>query len=493
MKLHSNENQLVTENLNANKADFENFKQNKPSLEKQYIYFQEIRAFLKDFIDCYNEKIEDLDKAELKWLNLLKQRVEKIAKRRQDDLNDQNSECANAMSANKRAFELEHQKRLSEREARREKRRKARVKNNNSKFSSSIEASEGFSTDNEDDSEINERQKREEIKNEISQEILADINEDFYDIESIKARFEKWKSLNYASYKNAYVSHSLPKLFSPLIRLELIDWNPLESNEIDYLEKSKWFNQLLRFNQEMLLDSSSNKQKDDDDIFLIPQIVEKTLLLKLISLAENVYDPLSVSQTNHFTKLVSKLIDDYPTLNSQSSNTKLLIETVINRFKKSFDQDIFVPLYPKQVIEQKSSELSRFFHRQFFSCLKVYRNVLKWQTIVNDTVLKELSIDRLLNRYLMIGLQSMEASIETISIIEYIIAQMPADWLKINNELTKTMSLPQIANLCRLIRRIADSLTKSSQYKEHMKRIHRLFLSIGAGDQAASLTSAYDF
>ena len=64
--------------------------------------------------------------------------------------------------------------------------------------------------------------------------------------------------------------------------------------------------------------------------------------------------------------------------------------------------------------------MSVFFHRQFFSCLKAFLNVLQWKHLLNDNLLKELSIDCLLNRYLIIGLQTMPANMSTISIIEYV-------------------------------------------------------------------------
>ena len=65
---------MTVENLNANKTDYEQSKKQKPLLENQYIYFQEMKAYIRDFIDCYNEKIADIEKAELNCIDLFKQR-----------------------------------------------------------------------------------------------------------------------------------------------------------------------------------------------------------------------------------------------------------------------------------------------------------------------------------------------------------------------------------------------------------------------------------
>ena len=57
LKVHNREHNMALENLNANKADFENLKILRPLLEQQYIYYQEMKAFIRDFVDCYNEKV----------------------------------------------------------------------------------------------------------------------------------------------------------------------------------------------------------------------------------------------------------------------------------------------------------------------------------------------------------------------------------------------------------------------------------------------------
>ena len=63
--------------------------------------------------------------------------------------------------------------------------------------------------------------------------MFDDVIEDFHNIEIIKKKFEEWRSKYLSTYEDAYVSLSLPKLFSPLVRLEMIDWNPLEASKIN--------------------------------------------------------------------------------------------------------------------------------------------------------------------------------------------------------------------------------------------------------------------
>jgi hypothetical protein len=61
-----------------------------------------------------------------------------------------------------------------------------------------------------------------------SSKVFEDVLESFYSIDCIKAQFEAWRSKYYMSYKDAYIGLCLPKLFNPLIRLQLLTWTPLE-------------------------------------------------------------------------------------------------------------------------------------------------------------------------------------------------------------------------------------------------------------------------
>lgn len=58
--------------------------------------------------------------------------------------------------------------------------------------------------------------------------IMDDVVDDFARITRIKARMEQWKIKQKDSYEEAYIGLCLPKLFTPLVRLGLINWNPLQ-------------------------------------------------------------------------------------------------------------------------------------------------------------------------------------------------------------------------------------------------------------------------
>ena len=58
--------------------------------------------------------------------------------------------------------------------------------------------------------------------------VFEDVVEEFWKLSLIKQRFEEWKFGVPASYEQVYVPLFLPKLFAPFVRLQLLQWNPLE-------------------------------------------------------------------------------------------------------------------------------------------------------------------------------------------------------------------------------------------------------------------------
>ena len=43
-----------------------------------------------------------------------------------------------------------------------------------------------------------------------------------------------------------------------------------------------------------------------------------------------------------------------------------------------------------------------FFQRQFYAALKLLKNIVSWQGVIADSLLAELALDSLLNRYKLV-------------------------------------------------------------------------------------------
>lgn len=102
--------------------------------------------------------------------------------------------------------------------------------------------------------------------------IFSDVLDDFSNVFSVALHFREWKFNFLTSYEQAYISLCLPKILSPYVSLQLILWNPLSSEEIIW-EDAPWILDLLFY--------CNNMKSLDNDVFLIPKIIESTVLPKI--------------------------------------------------------------------------------------------------------------------------------------------------------------------------------------------------------------------
>ncbi|NWH54345.1 PAXB1 protein, partial [Fregata magnificens] len=432
---------------------------------------------------------------------LYKQRASRLVQRRQDDIKDESSEFSShsnkaLMAPNLESFGRDRviyqeqvKRRTAEREARRARRRQAREQTG--KMADHLE---GLSSDDEETSTdiTNFNMERDRILKESSK-VFEDVLESFYSIDCIKSQFEAWRSKYFASYKDAYIGLCLPKLFNPLIRLQLLIWTPLEGKCRDF-ETMLWFESLLFYGCE-----EQEQVKDDADISLLPTIVERVVLPKLTVISENIWDPFSTTQTSRMVGIVQKLVDGYPSVvNAENKNTQMLLKALLLRMRRTLDDDVFMPLYPKNILENKNSGPYLFFQRQFWSSVKLLGNFLQWYGILSNKTLQELSIDGLLNRYILMAFQNSEYGEDSIKKAQSVIACFPKQWFA-NLKGDKTIS--QLENFCRYLVHLADTIYRNSigcsdvekrNAREHIKQIIKLLASIRALDHAVTVANDHN-
>ncbi|KAI6078634.1 PAX3- and PAX7-binding protein 1 [Aix galericulata] len=464
---------------------------------EQYKFLQEMRGYVQDLLECFSEKVPLINELESAMHQLYKQRASRLVQRRQDDIKDESSEFSShsnkaLMAPNLDSFGRDRvlyqeqvKRRTAEREARRARRRQAREQTG--KMADHLE---GLSSDDEETSTdiTNFNMERDRILKESSK-VFEDVLESFYSIDCIKSQFEAWRSKYFASYKDAYIGLCLPKLFNPLIRLQLLIWTPLEGKCRDF-ETMLWFESLLFYGCE-----EQEQEKDDADISLLPTIVERVVLPKLTVISENIWDPFSTTQTSRMVAIVQKLVDGYPSVvNAENKNTQALLL----RMRRTLDDDVFMPLYPKNILENKNSGPYLFFQRQFWSSVKLLGNFLQWYGILSNKTLQELSIDGLLNRYILMAFQNSEYGDDSIKKAQSVIACFPKQWFA-NLKGDKTIS--QLENFCRYLVHLADTIYRNSigcsdvekrNAREQIKQIIKLLASIRALDHAMTVANDHN-
>lgn len=462
----------INDDLAASERTIQQLEDSSNDNAEQYKFLQEMRGYVGDLLECFSEKVPAVLELEAAMHQLLRQRATRLVQRRQDDIKDESSEFASlsnkaVMAPNLDSFgrdraayqEHSRQRRIAEREARRTRRRQAREQNGKR-----AEHKEGLSSDDEETSTdiTSFNMERDRIIRE-SKKVFEDVVEDFHSLDYIKSHFEVWRKEYANTYRDAYIGLCLPKLFNPLVRLQLITWNPLEAQCANF-EYMLWFESLLFYGFE----ENSTLQKGDGDIGLLPAIVEKVILSKLSVLAEQVWDPLSSSQTTRFVSFIHRLLKGYPTvLHGDNRYTQELLKTIVLRTRRTLDEDVFLPLYPKNILENKNSGPYLFYQRQFWSCVKLLGNILQWDGILSMSSLKDLALDSTLNRYILSALQTTDTWEENIQKCQKVVECLPSHWF---SGLKGQQTLPQLEPFCRYLTHLANSIHRSALVGSDIER-----------------------
>ncbi|XP_022100458.1 PAX3- and PAX7-binding protein 1-like [Acanthaster planci] len=496
-RAHERELDQLQERLESSADTSISLKDTQGDVTGQYRFFQEMKGYVKDLVECFGEKVVIIDGLEMAMTVLLKSRADALAQRRQTDIRDQSVEFTGmlqraALSANfdsgskAKSEDITKQRRAAEREARRARRRRARESQSAEETGSHME---GMSSDDEQrESDADKFNKERDRIMAESQQVFEDVMEDYHAISFILGRFQRWKFQHGESYREAYISLCLPKLLGPLVRLQLLDWNPLESDCHD-LEEMPWYESMLFFG----FQQSEDIDSEDLDASLIPSLVQKVVLPKLTDMVKEVWDPVSSTQTNRLVSLIHKLVEDYPTVNSDSKNTRDLLKALVERMRRTLDEDVYMPLFPKDMLE-KSAAANSFMQRQFWSCVKLLGNLLLWHGLISEDHLLELAVDGLLNRYMLLSLQNSDVNDDSILKCERIVATFPPQWFK---DLQGDETLRQLEPFCRYLEHAAESLKRQGTVgndierriaRSGLKAVTKLLVTIHAMDHALNIS-----
>ncbi|XP_057876221.1 intron Large complex component GCFC2 [Melospiza georgiana] len=459
--------------------DIESSKMSVQELEKSsdaalnYKFYRTMKTYVENLINCLNEKLTDINELEWAVHALLQQRAMRVSKRRQEELKNESAYIQHLTSGNDKPVKSkleggEKTQVLEMCEHRRACRRQAR------EHSGEGDHHEGLSSDEElTPTELDEFQKSKDNVLEDSRKIFEDVHADFCDIRKILLKFQEWKEKFPDSYCDAYISFCLPKLLNPLIRAHLISWNPLEN--FTELEEMPWFRAIEEFSDAENV--SESKRDDDHDKEVLPRVIEKTVLPKITAFVKSVWDPLSTSQTKNLVQLCNNIFGKQILAKNESSRAREdLMNTVVLRMKKSVEEDVFIPVYPKSTVEDKSSLRSKFQDRRFWSAVKLLSNVVLWDGIVQEDKVRDLGLSKLLNRYLLLNILNTPLGPDNIKKCNKVVACLPERWFQ---DLKGGSTLPELLNFSQHLLQCACALHKDN-HSDGTKEVLLLLVKIGA-------------
>ncbi|XP_022418738.1 GC-rich sequence DNA-binding factor 2 isoform X2 [Delphinapterus leucas] len=516
---HLREYEKYIQDVKSSKSTIQNL-ENSSNQVLNFKFYKSMKVYVENLIDCLDKKIINIQEIESAMHALLVKQAMIFMKRRQDELKHESaylqqlSRKAETSTNTSLAIDEKTQWILEEIESRRAQRRQARV------LSGNCTHQEGTSSDDElSSADMMDFQKSQGDILQDHKKIFEDVHDDFCNIQNILLKFQQWREKFPDSYYEAFISLCIPKLLNPLIRFQLIDWNPLKFDSIG-LKQMPWFTAIEEFIDGSMEDS---KKEDSSDKKILSTVISKTIIPRLTDFVEFIWDPLSTSQTTNLITQSRMIFEEHSTCENEVINKgkQDLLKPIVSRMKKAIDDDVFIPLYPERMeelygkkrkellsllvnvnpeempacknsppvsaVENRMSPHSKFQERQFWSGLKLFRNILLWNELLPEDTLQELGLGKLLNRYLIIALLNAIPGPDVVKKCNQIAACLPEKWFQ--NSAMRT-SIPQLENFIQFLLQSARKLS-TSEIRDEVKEIILILVKIKALNQAESFIEEY--
>ncbi|KAJ7990975.1 hypothetical protein DPEC_G00292440 [Dallia pectoralis] len=403
-RAHEAELRRMEGDMESSRTSLENLES--VSTESQLQFYRTTNAYVQNLVECLREKVVEINSVEVDMHTLLSEQADALLSRRREAVRQESSRLQQLSYCTDPPDEVELGKSESENKSEEE-------------YNSPPPDSE---SPPEEEAEVQKKRAAILIR---CQDVFSDVQDDFWDVKKVLSRFDVWRRGFSESYHNAYISLCLPKLLNPLIRHQLIGWGPLQAVAEDF-EALPWYSAV-----EIFCHGLGFQEADHTDRKTLPAIIEKTFLPKIQGFVELVWDPLSSRQSLSLSALCCRLQEDYSLFEGeQSKPVKVFQDAVSDRLRSSVDDDVFIPLYPKKFLDDKSSPQRRFRDKQFWTAVKLLGNLAMWDGLIPEHVLRELMLDKLLNRYLMMTLLNDTHSLESVHKCKKIAAYFPQSWFK---------------------------------------------------------------
>lgn len=480
---HLREYEKYMEDIKTSKSAIQNL-ENSSSQALNFKFYKSMKIYVENLIDCLNEKIISIQEIESAMHALLLKQAMIFMKRRQDELKHESTYLQQlsrkAEASTNRGLDVDEKTQwiFEEIESRRAQRRQARA------LSGNCTHQEGMSSDDELSSAdtVDFQKSRGDIL-QNHKKIFEDVHDDFCNIQNILLKFQQWREKFPDSYYEAFISLCIPKLLNPLIRFQLIDWNPLKFDSIG-LKQMPWFTSIKEFIDSSMEDS---KKKNSSDKKILSAVINKAVIPRLSDFVEFIWDPLSTSQTTSLIRQCKMILEEHSTCENEDSKGKQdLLKRIVLRMKKAIEDDVFIPLYPLSAIENRTSPHAKFQERQFWSGLKLFHNILLWNGLIPEDTLQELGLGKLLNRYLIVALNAIPGP-DVVKKCNQIAAYLPEEWFQ--NSAMRT-SIPQLENFIQFLLQSAHKLSRS-EIRDEIKEIIIILVKIKALTQAESFLEEY--
>ncbi|XP_057810117.1 transcriptional repressor ILP1 [Salvia miltiorrhiza] len=516
------------ENLSSSLLNVTSLEDSLSAADEKFRFMQKLRDYVSAICEFLQHKAPFIEELEEQMQKLHEERARAIIERRAADNVDEISEIelaiaaaraelrkgssaekvaaaitpSQAASSNARAakgapVELDEfgrdvnlQKRMDitrRSEARKRRRAKADSKRKLAmENDSSVQLMEGeFSTD-ESDSENSAHESTHNQLLQVAGKILSDGADKFSQFSMVVEKFEKWKTGYATSYRDAYMYKSIPAIFSPYVRLELLKWDPLHE-DADFRDM-EWYSLLLKYPED---ENGKNGEEADGDTNLIPQLVEKLLLPILHHQLAFCYDILSTRETKY---AVSAMFLASYCVGSSSEALGKLLTVLLDRLTNAVN-DLVVPTWSP--LEVKAvPDAARVAAYRFGTSVRLLRNISLWSKVLALPVVEKIALDGLLCGKILPHLHSIQANVhEAIIRTERVIASLYDVWTgpSVKRDQSKLQPLVDyLLLLGKTVERKHVSGGMESETGKLVRRLKKMLVELNEYDHARALSRSFN-
>lgn len=523
------------ENLSASLVNVTTLENSFAAASEKFLFMQKLRDFISVICDFLQHKAPFIEELEEQMQKLHEERAAAIIKRRDADNDDEMSElepaiiaaraafskggsnvaimsaataAAQAASANARALknlpveldefgrDINLQKRMDtmrRAEARQRRRAKADSKRMSTMdIDTSYHRMEGESSTDESDSESAAYESTRNELLQVAEKVFGDAAEEYSKLSFVIERFERWKKDYASSYRDAYMSLSVPAIFSPYVRVELLKWDPLHEDS-DFIDM-KWHS--LLFNYGLPEDESKISPvadaDADADANLIPELVGKLAIPILHHQLAFCWDILSTRETKYAVSAMN-LIFRYVDLSS--SDLGKLVAVLRDRLTDAVT-NLMVPTWSP--LEMKAvPNAARVAAYRFGTSVRLLKNICLWNKILATPVLEKLALDDLLSGKLLPHLRSIQSDLyDVITRTERIVVSLQGVWAGPSVAGDRSPKLQSMVDYLMLIGKSLEKKLASgsmeTEISKLVRRVKKMLVELNEYDYARVLSRTFN-
>ncbi|RZC77262.1 hypothetical protein C5167_001413 [Papaver somniferum] len=344
---------------------------------------------------------------------------------------------------------------------------------------------EGESSTDESDSESTSYKSNREMLLQTSEQIFNDAEEEFSKLALVKEKFETWKKRFFSSYRDAYMPLSVPAIFSPYVRLELLKWDPLHE-ESDFYDM-QWHSLLFDYG---LPEHGGDVNPDDADANLVPGLVEKVALPILHHDIAHCWDMLSTKGTKNAVSATNLVISYVPASKALGD----LISAIHSRLADAV-ANITVPTWSTVVIKAVP-DAARIAAYRFGMAVRLLKNICLWKDILSIPSIEQLALDELLSGKVLPHLRSIKPNIhDAITRTERIVASLNGVWSGSSVTMERSYKLQPLVDyvltLAKTLEKKHASGVSETETSGLARRLKKMLVDLNEYDKARAILRTF--